>query len=228
MLSAAWLARLPGQCEVCRSATRAALCADCVARFAAPRPRCRRCALPLAAGDLCGECRQHPPPFEHTACAADYGFPWDGLVAALKFHGRVELAAALAPLVANAAAALPVPEVVVPVPLSARRLAERGYNQAWEIARRAARQRGVPARTDLLERLIDTPPQAELGRAERLANLRAAFHVPPSARAVLAGRRIALVDDVATTGTTLREAAAALRQAGAAAVDAWILARTPD
>ncbi|MBZ8140290.1 phosphoribosyl transferase [Rubrivivax gelatinosus] len=228
MSHGAWLSRMPGQCEVCRSATCAALCPDCVNRFAAPRLRCRRCALPLDQGDVCGECLRAPPPFEHTACAADYGFPWDGLVAGLKFHGRVELAAALAPLLAEATQALPPPDLVVPVPLSARRLAGRGYNQAWELARRVAAARRLAARADLLERIVDTPPQAELGRAERLSNLRAAFHVPPGARVALQGRRVALVDDVATTGTTLREAAAALRRGGAAAVDAWVFARTPE
>ena len=114
------------------------------------------------------------------------------------------------------------------MPLSARRLAERGYNQSWELARRVARLRRLPARADVLERVVDTPPQTALDRAARLANLRAAFHLPPAARAAVAGRRVALVDDVATTGTTLREAAAALRRAGAAAVDGWVFARTPD
>ena len=81
-----------------------------------------------------------PPPFEHTVCAADYAFPWDALIAAFKFHGRVELAAALAErlLAAVRASAAPPPQLVVPVPLAPARLAERGYNQAWELARRLA------------------------------------------------------------------------------------------
>lgn len=220
--------RVPGQCEVCRAWQHARLCERCVQRFAPARPRCRQCALPLAGGaERCGDCVRDPPPFEHTACVADYAFPWDGLVAAFKFRGRVELAGPLAALLARAAAALPAPDLVCPVPLSPARLAERGYNQAWELARRAARPRALAARADTLLRPLDTAHQADLPRAERLRNLRQAFVVHPARRATLAGRRVALVDDVFTTGATARAAALALRQAGAAAVDVWVIARTP-
>lgn len=221
--------RVPGQCEVCRGWQHARLCDRCVERFAPARPRCRQCALTLAGGaERCGDCLREAPPFERTACVADYVFPWDGLVAAFKFRGRVELAGPLATLLARAAAALPAPDLVCPVPLSTARLAERGYNQAWELARRAARERGAAARADLLLRPLDTAHQADLPRAERLRNLRSAFAVHPARRALLAGRRVALVDDVFTTGATARAAAQALRQAGAAAVDVWVIARTPE
>jgi ComF family protein len=113
------------------------------------------------------------------------------------------------------------------VPLSAPRLATRGYNQAWELARRVARARRLPARADLLHRPVDTPAQSGLDRAERQRNLRGAFWVPPLAADAVRGQHLALVDDVMTTGATLREAAAALRQAGAATVQVWAVARTP-
>lgn len=239
-----------GLCEVCRSACQRApapadgeaaargglgnLCADCRARFAAPRPRCRRCALPVGAGVAqCGECLRTPPPFEHAVCAVDYGFPWSRIVADLKYRDRPERAGLLAALLADAARAalrstpaLPRPDALLPVPLSPERLAERGANQAWEIARRVARALRLPARHDLLLRPLDTPHQAELTRAERLANLRAAFCVDARLRPELAGRRFALVDDVLTTGATARAAAAELLRGGAAAVDVWVFART--
>jgi ComF family protein len=120
------------------------------------------------------------------------------------------------------------PDLIVPVPLSPARLAERGYNQAWELARRLARSTGVPARADVLQRVLDTPHQADLNRAQRLLNPRGAFTVPTRRRAAVAGLRIALVDDVLTTGATAREAAQALLRAGAAAVDVWVVARTPE
>ncbi|MDE2453346.1 MAG: ComF family protein, partial [Burkholderiales bacterium] len=101
-----------------------------------------------------------------------------------------------------------------------------GYNQAWELARRLARLCGCAARADLLLRPVETRHQAELARAERVANLRAAFCVEPHRRALLARRRIALVDDVLTTGATASEAARTLLAAGAAAVDVWVIART--
>ncbi|MDP1901656.1 MAG: ComF family protein [Rubrivivax sp.] len=231
--------RLPSQCEICRQWVDAdmhqiqpgALCADCISRFAAPRPRCQRCGLRMGVeSPACGDCLRDAPPFEHTVCAVDYGFPWDGLVAAFKFHGRVELAFALAALMARAvhAAGRPAPHWVLPVPLSPRRLAERGYNQAWELARTLAATLGLRADAGLLLRHGDTAHQADLGRAERQRNLRSAFMVEPRRRTELQGARVALVDDVMTTGATVREAAALLRRAGAAAVDVWVLARTPE
>jgi ComF family protein len=219
------------QCEVCRQWCGSALCGDCVARFAAPRPRCGCCGLPLGlAAPRCGDCLRDPPPFEHTVCVADYAFPWDALIGAFKFRGRAELAGLLATRLVAAvrAAALPPPAWVLPVPLSPRRLAERGYNQAWEVARRVAAHLQLQADATLLQRPLDTAHQAELGRSERQRNLRTAFMVDPRRRAALQGARVVLVDDVMTTGATAREAGAVLRRAGAAAVDLWVLARTPE
>jgi ComF family protein len=224
---------LPSQCEVCRLWSRERLCPDCAHRFAAPVARCERCALRLPGGAaVCGDCLREPPPQRHAVCVADYAFPWDGLIADFKFNGQVELASAFAPLLARAGAAEPAqpspPDLFLPVPLAPGRLRERGYNQAWELARRVARLRGVVARVDLLSRPVETAHQADLPRKQRLANLRAAFIVEPRARAVVLGRHVALVDDVWTTGATVRECAAVLLRAGAASVDAWVLARTPE
>lgn len=231
------LSRLPGRCEVCRSwhagADSPALCNTCDARFAAPRPRCGRCGIGLAvATAACGACLREPPPFEHTVCGVDYGFPWDRLIAEFKFEGRSELAGALATRLTAAVRAAAAdgrdrPALVVPVPLDDGRLAERGYNQAWELARRVARALQLPADGRLLQRPLRTAHQATLGRADRRRNLQQAFMVDPRRRSALAGRRIALVDDVMTTGATAVEAATVLRRAGAAAVDVWALARTP-
>jgi ComF family protein len=227
--------RLPSQCEVCRLWSRERLCPDCTARFAAPVPRCGRCALRLpAAAALCGACLRETPPQRRAVCVADYAFPWDALIADFKFRGQVELAGAFAPLLARAAATAdtgppgPRPEMLLPVPLAPARLRERGYNQAWELARRVARLCGIGARADLLSRPIDTAHQADLPRALRLANLRAAFIVEPGGRETLRGRHVALVDDVLTTGATVHECALVLLRAGAASVDAWVLARTPE
>ena len=251
LLSARTRVQPPSQCEVCRQWGNSALCADCIARYAAPLPRCQRCGLRLGLSTpACGACLRDPPPFEHTVCVADYGFPWDRLIAHFKFEGRVDLAGLLADALADVlegvlegvlAGALvqqphetltdggaPRASLVLPVPLSASRLAERGYNQAWEIARRVAARAGLPARADLLLRPWDTAHQAGLGRSERQLNLRTAFMVDPRQRAALQGQCVALVDDVMTSGATAREAAAVLLRAGAAAVQVWVVARTPD
>jgi ComF family protein len=221
----------PGLCAVCQAGTAGGLCADCETRFAAPRPRCQRCGLGLGlATPACGACLREPPPFERCICVADYGFPWDHLIAQMKFRARPEIAQLLAPLLARAVQREqgPLPALVLPVPLAPARLAERGHNQAWELARSCAPLLGLPARADLLLRPIDTPQQAGSTREQRQRNLRGAFMVEPREREALRGLHVAVVDDVMTTGSTAREAAAALLKAGAATVQLWVLARTPD
>ena len=182
---------------------------------------------------MCGPCVRHPPPWRAAVCAEDYAFPWDRLVADFKFHGQPELAQPLADRLGQAvrdalrASPATCPELLVPVPLSAARLRERGYNQAWELARRLGVGLGLKAEARVLLRPVDTAHQAMLPRAERERNLRGAFMVDPARRAAVAGRRVALVDDVMTTGATLREATLELLRAGAVEVHAWAFARTP-
>jgi ComF family protein len=177
---------------------------------------------------MCGRCLADPPSFDTCVVGCDYAFPWDRLIADFKFNGRVELAAPLAQrlLAAIERDAHPLPQRVLPVPLAPQRLAERGYNQAWELARRVARALGRPADAELLARPLAGARQAELGLAQRRQNLKRAFVPNPRRHASLQGQHVAVVDDVMTSGATLREAAAALRRGGAARVDAWVLART--
>jgi ComF family protein len=224
--------RWPGSCTVCHGWGRSALCAACAGRFAAAVPRCRRCGLQLGqAADRCGGCIDTDGAVDRTVCALDYGFPWQGLITRFKFGGDIDLAPALAERLADAVrretSGSPLPPLVVPVPLSRRRLAERGFNQSWELARRVARALGLQAHPGLLLRVLDGDAQSLSSRAERLARVRGAFAPAASASAVLAGQPVALVDDVLTTGATAQAAAAALRRAGAASVQLWVLARTP-
>jgi ComF family protein len=128
-------------------------------------------------------------------------------------------------LEAARAAPGPRPACVVPVPLHPRRLRERGFNPAGLLARWIAREQRCRFEAGLLRRLRDTPSQTGLGRRARRANLRGAFAAAPGARAP---RRVWLVDDVITTGSTLAEAARALRQAGSREVVAICVARTPE
>jgi ComF family protein len=205
------------------------LCHDCIARFAGETTRCARCGLrtpaPVA---MCGACLADAPPFEACIVGCDYVFPWNGLIADFKFRARVELAQPLAQRLLHALrrADAALPDWVAPVPLAPQRLAERGYNQAWEIARRVARALGCRAEAQLLRRPLGGAHQAELGLAQRRANLRGAFVAHAPRRVSLQGAHVALVDDVMTSGATLREATLALQRAGAARVDAWVLART--
>lgn len=217
-------------CAVCHSWAGQPLCGECRARFAPDVPRCAGCGLRMASPVLrCGACIAHPLPFDRVVCACDYAFPWDRLVTRFKFHRAVELAGPLASLIVNAIerSGAERPDLVVPVPLAPGRLAERGYNQAWELARQVARRLGLRADAGRLQRPIDGVHQAGLPLAQRQRSLHGAFMPNPARREGLRGSRVALVDDVMTSGATLAEAAAALRRAGAAWVEAWVLARTP-
>lgn len=238
------LAAWPSQCELCRDWGRSLLCRECLGAHVPARARCRRCGLAVGQPEsLCGACLRDPPPFERTVCALDYVFPWDRLIGHLKFQRRLDLAAPLAALLGDALAAAdaafaapagPAAQdtaqartVLVPVPLSEDRLAERGFNQAWELARRMARARRLPVAPRALARVFDTPAQAGLTRADRQRNLRNAFAPGPQAAAVR-GCDVALVDDVMTTGATAVQASATLLRAGARSVQLWVLARTPE
>jgi ComF family protein len=123
-------------------------------------------------------------------------------------------------------AALAECDVLLPVPLSRERLAERGYNQALELAKPLARWAARPLDAHSLVRLRDTPPQRTLKRPQRLANVKGAFAVLPECTAAIKSRRVLLVDDVMTSGASLHAAAQALLQAGAHSVTGLVFART--
>ncbi|MBL8327674.1 MAG: ComF family protein [Rubrivivax sp.] len=228
-LADALAARLGGACEICRQWSAAAFCSHCLSLHARPQARCPRCALPSAGALVCGRCAGQAPSFERSVAAFDYDFPWDRLTQALKFSGRTELARPLGEALARAAIDAGVVQQVdllMAVPLSGPRLAERGYNQAELLAQVVARVTGVARAEGWLLRLRDTAHQARLSRADRLRNLEGAFLLEPRHRPALSGRRVALIDDVMTTGATAEAAAAELLRAGAASVQLWAVART--
>lgn len=201
---------LPSTCAVCGRWPAQPVCRDCLARFG---------TRPMVEGLA-------PGPLVRCVAAVRYAYPWNTLLARLKFHDEPGWAGPLARLMAQAGrhdGLLASCDALVPVPLSPLRLAERGYNQAWELARRLDR----PALPQALLRCLEGPPQRTLDRAARLRQLHGAFLVHPRARAAVSGRHLLLVDDVVTTGATVQAAATALHQAGAASVTALVLAATP-
>jgi ComF family protein len=148
------------------------------------------------------------------------------LIARYKFQQQAGWAEPLATLMLStpwAEDTLDAADWVLPIPLSAQRLSERGFNQAWLLARQLSPHK---ADAHLLLRTRDTPSQRTLPRAERLANLVGAFAVEPLRAAQLRGKKVVLIDDVMTSGASLHTAARVLRQAGAAQVSALVLART--
>ncbi|MCA3181408.1 MAG: phosphoribosyltransferase family protein [Burkholderiaceae bacterium] len=216
----AWLApgALPG------------FCVGCLAELpGARRPRCARCGQPTDRwAPACTACAgAGADAVDATLAAADYAPPLDRVVTALKFGRRLALARPLGELLAarwlGALPAVPL-DGLVPVPLGARRLAQRGFNPSLEMARAmsAALPVPLPVLRGRLRRVRETSPQSGLGLAERRRNLLGCF----ACDARLDGLRIGLVDDVMTSGSTVAEAARVLRAAGAASVVAIVVART--
>ncbi len=191
-----------------------------------PTDGCPRCAEIATQGQLCGACLADAPAFDHTVAAYRYAFPLDRLVQSLKFNANLALAAMLSDALAGAirnaqAAGAPRPDLVVALPLARGRLAARGFNQSALLAGGVARQLDLAYSAHGLLKVRETVPQAGLNRAARLKNVRGTF----AGDASLAGRHVALVDDVMTTGATLSEAAKTLKKCGASAVSAWVVAR---
>lgn len=218
----------PARCEVCRTWPARPVCADCEARFAAPRPRCRLCALLVPEGQpVCGACLRQPPPWSACHAAVTWGYPWDGLIARFKFAGQPGWAGNLAGLLLRDAAvqeAVGAAAWLVPMPLAPARLAARGYNQAHQLARRLGPGRSLPG---AVIRQRETTPQAGLDHDRRLANLRGAFGPGPQAGR-LRGQAVVLVDDVMTTGASLAAVTGVLGALGAGPVTCVVLARTED
>jgi ComF family protein len=227
-------ALLPSACALCGMRGDAAVCGACRDQFLAPRgPRCRRCANPLGPADTraqCGACQAHQPAYDATVAAADYASPLDALVLQLKFGGTLALAPWFGQALAGAVVArdgFDLPNVLCPVPLGPRRLVERGFNQALEIARPLARTLGVPLHGALAIRALDTAAQSSVAPAQRTKNIRNAFIVAPDALAMVRGQHIGVVDDVMTSGATLNELAKTFKRFGAARVSNFVFARTP-
>ena len=225
---------LPPYCVVCglqRGERSTSICPQCEADFfAVGTMRCERCAIRLmnitsGAPRICGRCLAEMPHFDTTMTLTDYVSPVDGMVMALKFTARLDLAQFFGQLLASRSSALLrsiSDAVVVPVPLAFERIRQRGFNQAHHIARAFASAAGRPLVIDRLVRVRHTAPQQTLALKERRRNVRGAFAVEGRI-----GEHVFVVDDVMTTGSTLDEVARALKQAGALRVHNLIVARTP-
>lgn len=217
---------LPQSCAFCVAPCGSALvCAACCSALPRVLSPCPTCALPAPFGSRCGACRVRPPPFAAAYTAFEYAFPLDRLLQSFKYGGQLAhaefFAGALAERVAQRGPETPWPDAIVALPLAPSRQRQRGFDQAAEIARRVAAITEVPMQGGL-RRTRDTPAQASLPWKERAGNVRGAFAADPT----LAGKRVAIVDDVMTTGATLASAAHAALRAGARTVEVWAVART--
>ena len=226
---------LPSSCALCGQGGEHGICTGCRAQFFSQQPiRCAQCAnlLPYASGGhgICGDCLKQPPAFDATIVATDYAAPVDQLVLALKFGGNLTLASLFAQMLGDECLRAQrdndaLPTLLSAVPLSEQRLAERGFNQAQEIARHLSCALSIPLDTHLAVRVRDTLAQALLPPKERRKNMRHAFTLTPAAIERIKGKHIGIVDDVITTGETLGELAATLKRFGAARVTNFVFAR---
>jgi len=216
---------LPAQpCVLCGSMSRDGLwCAACdLALPYLDAPHCPVCALPVPGGEVCGHCLAHPPKFSRSVALFGYTFPLDKLIHTMKYGEQLALAHAFGRKLAQRLAGTPLPDCIIPMPLHPARLRDRGFNQSLLLGTGIARELDIELLPRACHRVRDTPPQSALPWDERKNNVRGAFRCD----ADLAGKHVALVDDVLTTGATLNALAEAVKKRGAGEVSAWVVART--
>ena len=211
---------LPQSCFFCGDSGDETVCVPCAADL--PRlaeQACPRCQLDAANGEVCGRCLKKPPVWEHLVALWRYEFPLDKAMVSAKYHHAFAIYRWVAaqqnawPFAASA--------TLIPVPLAELRLQSRGYNQAQLIAEEMAKRFALKVDANAIIRSRETDVQQHLNWSERRENVRAAFVATRS----FAGESVVLIDDVLTTGATLNSLAGALLDAGAARVDAFVLAR---
>lgn len=227
---ASWL--LPGICILCQhlSAREQDLCLSCLNDLPFAHSACHVCGMGLGeiTGELtCGQCLQKPPPYEATFALFEYKVPINNLLLELKFNQKLINARILGELMAEKIINVwyktrSLPNIIIPIPLHAKRLTERGYNQAIEIARPIAKLCQIPLHVSTCHRIKPTAPQAILSAKERENNIKDAFISDISWN----NFSIAVIDDVMTTGNTMREFCQLLKHKGAKRIDIWCCARS--
>ncbi|MDE2139810.1 MAG: ComF family protein [Gammaproteobacteria bacterium] len=218
----------PPYCLLCSrpSRSRRELCNDCARDLPWNRHACPHCALPVPAetgAALCGACLRSPPLWDSAASPLVYDWPLDQLLQRFKFTGDLATGQLLGELLAEFLMCLPMakPDLLIPIPLHSARLRERGFNQALELAHPVSRRLHLRLDNRACLRRMNTAVQSKLDAKERRRNLRDAFEVRTSLRGV----HVAVLDDVVTTGATVGALSRALREAGAARITVWSLAR---
>jgi len=215
---------LPDRCHVCDAAgIEGAYCERCADALPRHASQCRVCGAPLAEAAACGKCQRDPPPILETVAPFRYAPPVSEAIHKLKYHRALACGRDLGLLLARELTrdSPRRPDALVPVPLHWRRRFRRGFNQSLEIAEPVSRRLDIPIRCDLVRRRAHTTPQVGLRPGQRRRNVRGAFRTAgPEAPG-----RVAIVDDVVTSGSTAEELARCLRRAGAREVYLWALAR---
>jgi len=215
------------QCLLCnlQPAHNGYLCTDCYRELPWLGVHCPGCALPLTLQEpqYCGQCQQTPPLWQHIHAACRYDFPLNELISHAKYQQALHYIPLLAEiLLEHLPRTRGLPRLILPVPMSARKLRQRQVNHAWLLARQLGQTLGIPVCDQRLQKVRDTGQQKDLSRAVRLRNLHGSFAVTGPLP-----DHVAVVDDVMTTGSTLTEIARLLRRHGVQQVSGWVVARTP-
>ena len=193
-----------------------------------PANSCPQCGL-SSSGQVCGSCLSSPPYFDATHAVFLYSYPVDAMIQRYKYSNTLSLSHTFGQLISEKIGLIGNTnnvDLIIPMPMHPARLKQRGFNQALEIAKITDRvlNKNTKAKLDYksVTRQTLTPPQASLPLKDRVKNIKGAFKV----NANLSGKRIAIVDDVMTSGASLNELAKTLKQAGATHVECWVIART--
>lgn len=222
---------LPGRCLLCGklTETRQDICPGCKRGLPLNDRHCRCCAQPLASSaarnSLCGRCQKSAPAFDSCFAAFRYQQELVQLHHDFKFKRKLAAGRLMAELMAEQLTASPrsMPELLIPVPLHARRLRERGFNQALELSHTLSAQLSVDLDANILVRARHTQAQSSLPKHQRHRNLRNAFRMASSIDCT----HVAIVDDVMTTGVTVNEIARVLRRQAVRRIEVWVVASTP-
>ena len=214
-------------CLLCNASTKSqiSLCKQCIdALPRTPQPCCPQCGL-ATQGEVCGKCLKEKPYYDKTTALFAYAFPFNAVLQEYKYNHALYLSKTIAQLFVDNILSHNI-DIIIPMPLHPNRLKERGFNQSAEVAYILAKAIGIPVNDTACQRIKHTPPQASLPLKERLKNMRGAFSVNQAlATQHIKGKRIAIIDDVITTGSTVNELSLVLKKAGALSVHCYAFAR---
>lgn len=222
----------PAVCVLCGNKANGNLdiCENCTATLPALEQSCKQCATPLPIQNnktlVCGKCLSDPPPFNRTIALFHYQYPVNRLLTALKFQGKLVYAQLLGQLMTRHLQTYypdvkNLPACIIPMPLHRKRLKERGFNQALELARPIANYFNLALDLNHCQRIKATQPQMLTPAKLRHKNIKNAFYAQP-----VAVKHVAVIDDIITTGHTMIEICKTLRKAGVEKIDVWACART--
>lgn len=217
---------LPYFCVCCRqrSDQESDLCRACMIALPYSLSACQQCARPMPPSQttvrICGACLSKPPHFDHTYACFDYRSPIKKWISQLKFQQQLCYARILSDLMHQSALHWPTADVLIPVPLHAKRLRKRGFNQALELAKPISKQLAMPIDNSSCRRIRDTAAQSSLSANRRQHNVKNAFITTSAIEG-----HVIIIDDVITTGHTVNELSRVIRQAGAKRIDIWCCAR---